>query len=116
MSNVLRISSKKRKRDTSAPTRLSERLVKKAKPSPGSATQTKKKRRDEELSSDSASSIGSEDDARRNDDGDVGLSGEEDPEETPAEKRLRLAKIYLDNIKTTLGQYSLDLSLKLLMS
>ena len=30
-------------------------------------------------------------------------SGEEDEEETPAEKRLRLAKMYLDGVKQGLG-------------
>ena len=32
-------------------------------------------------------------------------SGEEDEDETPAEKRLRLAKLYLEGVKQTLGAY-----------
>lgn len=31
-------------------------------------------------------------------------SGDEDEDETPAEKRLRLAKLYLEGVKQTLGQ------------
>lgn len=32
-------------------------------------------------------------------------SGEEDEEETPAEKRLRLAKLYLESVKDGLGAF-----------
>ena len=32
------------------------------------------------------------------------VSGEEDEDETPAEKRLRLAKLHLENVKTGLGE------------
>ena len=31
-----------------------------------------------------------------------GVEDEEDPDETPAEKRLRLAQMYLDGVKETL--------------
>lgn len=35
---------------------------------------------------------------------DPGASGEEDEDETPAEKRLRLAKLYLESVKEGLGE------------
>ena len=38
------------------------------------------------------------------DDEDPGASGEEDENETPAEKRLRLAQLYLDSVKDDLGE------------
>jgi len=34
---------------------------------------------------------------------DPGVSGDEDEDETPAEKRLRLAQVYLNGIKESLG-------------
>ena len=39
----------------------------------------------------------------RADEADPWLSGDEDETETPAEKRLRLAQLYLDSLKTSLG-------------
>lgn len=39
------------------------------------------------------------------DDEDPGASGEEDENETPAEKRLRLARLYLDSVKVDLGEH-----------
>ncbi|EAU84125.2 Rnu3ip2 protein [Coprinopsis cinerea okayama7 len=76
-----------------------------------SSTTTPSKRAralDEELSdktSDDEGSIGDMD--LRADDVDDGASGEEDENETPAEKRLRLAKLYLESVKSTLadGEY-----------
>ena len=47
-----------------------------------------------------------DDEDLRADEVDPGLSGEEDVDETAAEKRLRLAKIYLDGVKTALGAFS----------
>ena len=38
------------------------------------------------------------------DDEDLGGSGEEDENETPAEKRLRLARLYLESVKDDLGE------------
>jgi ribosomal RNA-processing protein 9 len=38
------------------------------------------------------------------DEDDPGASGEEDENETPAEKRLRLAQLYLDSVKVDLGE------------
>jgi len=40
----------------------------------------------------------------RADEVDLGPSGDEDVYETVAEKRLRLAKIYLDSVKKELGE------------
>ena len=39
------------------------------------------------------------------DDEDLGGSGEEDENETPAEKRLRLARLYLESVKDDLGEH-----------
>lgn len=67
---------------------------------------TKSKRRDEELDSDDTreDELGGIDDLDlRGSDGDAGTSGEEDEMETPAEKRLRLAKVYLDSVKEGLA-------------
>ena len=73
-----------------------------------SAAPTPKKRRDEELSDETGEDddVGGIDemDLRAPDvDPDAYESGEEDEEETPAEKRLRLAKMYLDGVKQGLG-------------
>jgi ribosomal RNA-processing protein 9 len=46
-----------------------------------------------------------DDEDLRADEVDPGLSGDEDADETVAEKRLRLAKIYLDGVKTALGTF-----------
>lgn len=70
----------------------------------------RKPRRDEELSdqTDEGDGSGVDDmDLRANmDDEDPGASGEEDENETPAEKRLRLAQLYLDSVKVDLGEHS----------
>lgn len=64
--------------------------------------------RDEELSDNTHDDSGNEGvdemDLRAPDvDPNAYESGEEDEEETPAEKRLRLAKLYLDDVKQGLG-------------
>ena len=70
-----------------------------------------KPRIDEELSDrtddegDGGSSGVDDMDLRVNlDDEDPGASGEEDENETPAEKRLRLARLYLESVKVDLGE------------
>lgn len=69
--------------------------------------QTKSKQRDEELDSDDTQDGGGviDDLDLRGSDGDPNESGEEDEMETPAEKRLRLAKIYLESVKESLGAF-----------
>ncbi|KAG6877174.1 hypothetical protein C0992_010647 [Termitomyces sp. T32_za158] len=72
----------------------------------------KKKRRvaDEELSDHTDEGEGGIDDMDlRAEEEDVGASGEEDDEETPAEKRLRLAKLYLESVKESLVTHSRSL-------
>lgn len=75
----------------------------------------KKKSRavDEELSDQTDSRDGGVDDLDLRDDADMdpGASGEEDDDETPAEKRLRLAKLYLESVKEGLGTLLLSNSL-----
>ena len=66
----------------------------------------RKSRVDEELSDQTDEGDGGVDDMdlRANIDDDPGASGEEDENETPAEKRLRLAQLYLNSVKVDLGQ------------
>jgi len=68
-------------------------------------TTRKKKTRDEELSdqTDDNEGEGLDDLDLRAEEEDFGKSGDEDENETPAEKRLRLAQLYIDNLKTSLG-------------
>ena len=65
----------------------------------------RKSRVDEELSDQTDEGDGGVDDMNlRVHDDDVGASGEEDENETPAEKRLRLAQLYLNSVKVDLGE------------
>jgi len=64
------------------------------------------KKVDEELDSDQTNEEGGGiDDLDLRHESDLGLegSGDEDEDETPAEKRLRLAQLYLDSVKEGLG-------------
>ncbi|KAF5352289.1 hypothetical protein D9758_011962 [Tetrapyrgos nigripes] len=70
-----------------------------------SVTKKKKRKTDEELQSDQT-----DDDEGGIDDMDLRAasdeqveSGDDDPDETPAEKRLRLAQLYLDSVKQDMG-------------
>jgi len=68
--------------------------------------QKKGKKKDEELDSDQTNEEdgGIDDlDLRHVSDSAQGGSGDEDENETPAEKRLRLAQLYLDSVKEGLG-------------
>lgn len=105
---------RKRKRSTSAPDAdsraagTSKKFAKKdgAKSRPGAPAQ-KKGKVDEELDSDRTDEDGGIDDMDLRhgmDEGEEG-SGEEDQDETPAEKRLRLAQLYLDTVKEGLGMW-----------
>jgi ribosomal RNA-processing protein 9 len=58
---------------------------------------------DEDLHSDGSESVALEDMDLRADEIDPNESGEEDAGETPAEKRLRLAKLYLQSVREDLG-------------
>ena len=62
----------------------------------------KKKVRDEELS-DQTDGGGVDEMDLRAEEPDPRESGDEDENETPAAKRLRLAQLYLDSVKTSLG-------------
>lgn len=87
--------SRKRKR-TEKPDRNG--LTKKNKPT------SKKSKVDEELSDHSDEEWGGIDEMDlRAEEPDPGASGEEDEDETPAQKRLRLAQLYLDSVKESLG-------------
>ncbi|PPQ75297.1 hypothetical protein CVT24_007520 [Panaeolus cyanescens] len=71
--------------------------------------QVQSKKRDEELSDQTDEDGGDIDDMDlRAEDVDPGESGDEDEEETPAEKRLRLAQMYLDSIKSGLAEGEFD--------
>ena len=105
--------SRKRKRSSSKPDGLNKRSTINGKGRPKSQAQTKpqsKKRRDEELESDATQDEGFEgidDMDLRASDVDSNARGEEDETETPAEKRLRLANMYLEEMKEGLGKRSL---------
>ena len=71
------------------------------------APSKKRARRDEELSDQTAEDDGGIDDLDLRPDAamEEGTSGSEDEDETPAEKRLRLAQLYLDTVKESLGEF-----------
>lgn len=73
----------------------------------GKAPSKKKARRDEELSDHTGDDDGGIDDLDLRPDVGVeeGTSRSEDEDETPAEKRLRLAQLYLDTVKESLGKF-----------
>ena len=107
--------TRKRKRSTreSAPGSSSQARVVNGKGRPSAKGKSKGKvplkRNDEELESDATqeSDAGGIDDLElRASDEDPGASGDEDELETPAEKRLRLAKLYLQSVKEDLGEHS----------
>ena len=101
--------TRKRKRNTTTKTSTTtnSKSAINGKGRPGSTSSGKAKDRDEELESGGADEDGFEgiDDMelRASSDSDPNASGEEDELETPAEKRLRLAKLYLDSVKEDLG-------------
>ncbi|KAF7978547.1 hypothetical protein HWV62_45456 [Athelia sp. TMB] len=109
-------STKPRKRKRSASAHdpaagSSKKFAKKdgAKPRPGAPVK-KKGRADEELDSDRTDEDAGIDDMDLRhgmDEGEEG-SGEEDQAETPAEKRLRLAQLYLDSVKEGLADGEFD--------
>jgi ribosomal RNA-processing protein 9 len=66
-------------------------------------TKVKSRAADEDLHSDESGSQALDDLDLRADEVDPNESGEEDAGETPAEKRLRLAKLYLESVKEDLG-------------
>ena len=100
---------KKRKRSGSSTFSSSSKGLKKSKQPLPSTSQPKKRRKDEELSSGGSEGSVIDDEDLRAEEVDPGLSGEEDANETAAEKRLRLAKLYLDGVKTALGNILSDL-------
>jgi len=65
---------------------------------------TKRPKIDEELS-DQHSSGDEWGGMQEPQDMDLRVSGDEDEDETPAEKRLRLAQVYLNTVKESLGVY-----------
>jgi ribosomal RNA-processing protein 9 len=73
----------------------------------GVSERKRSRKADEELDSDHTNEEdggGVEDMELRASTDDGGVSGEEDIDETPAEKRLRLAKLYLESVKEGLGE------------
>ncbi|KAJ6624697.1 WD40-repeat-containing domain protein [Mycena sp. CBHHK59/15] len=77
----------------------------------GVLKKSKKRPADEELDSDQTNDEGGDIDAldlTADVDVDPGASGDEDDEETPAEKRLRLAKLYLESVKEGLADGEFD--------
>ena len=107
-------SSKKRKRSESSAGRadgrrsasngLPGRQAKKMKAGFAQPTASRAARRDEELDSDGTEEgAGIDDVDLRASDVDPGESDDEVENETPAEKRLRLAKLYLESVRGEIG-------------
>ncbi|KAJ4473770.1 WD40-repeat-containing domain protein [Lentinula aciculospora] len=96
-------SGKQRKRKRTESTSVSgPSQGKKTRYTPNVASRGKKskgKRLDEDLDSNQTSDAGDADDLRVPSDLEDVLEEENDPDETPAEKRLRLAQLYLDGVK-----------------
>ena len=99
-------SSKPRKRKRSESSAHIAKFARKSTTSQGKKVNGRKSRGDEELLDQSDEGDGGVDDMdlRANIDEDPGASGEEDENETPAEKRLRLAQLYLNTVKDDLGE------------
>lgn len=102
--------TRKRKRTTSADTPSKKFARKGSAPTKGKkeSTLSISKRRDEELSDetndeDGASGVDDMDLRAPDIDPNAYESSEEDEDETPAEKRLRLAKLYLESVKQGLS-------------
>lgn len=103
---------KKRKRtDSNATTDPRKKFARKPtaprdgkKPGSNGPMRGKNGRADEELSDQTDEGEGGVDDMDlRAEEVDMGASGDEDENETPAEKRLRLAQLYLESVKVGLG-------------
>ena len=107
--------TRKRKRSVSTVERggSAKKISRKGKTSSQDATHAGirrggKRAADEELNSDRTDSEGGDiDDIDLRADIEPETSGDEDEQETPAEKRLRLAKLYLETVKGGLGKYHL---------
>ena len=108
-------SSKSRKRKRADPVNPTSKKQRKGSARQNSVTprtnnvkalSKKRARRDEELSDQTGEDDGGIDDLDLRPDAAVeeGTSGSEDEDETPAEKRLRLAQLYLDTVKESLGK------------
>jgi ribosomal RNA-processing protein 9 len=69
----------------------------------GKKAQGRARSADEELESEGSDAGGVDDLDLRVQEADPNESGEEDEDETPAEKRLRLARLYLESVKEGLG-------------
>ena len=93
---------KKRKRSDSTSNAIGPKKLARSSKDGRSKKITSKKKVQDDLS-DQTDGGGLDDMELRAEDVDPGLSGNEDETETPAEKRLRLAQLYLENLKTSLG-------------
>lgn len=106
--------NRKRKRSVSTVDRggSAKKTIRKGKTNSQDAThagtrRVGKRAADEELNSDRTDSEdGGIDDIDLRADIEPETSGDEDEQETPAEKRLRLAKLYLESVKDGLGEYN----------
>ncbi|KAF9037379.1 WD40 repeat-like protein [Hymenopellis radicata] len=97
--------SRKRKRTTDAGPSSLKKAPRKGVQQNGVRKQAKKKR-DEELDSDETDGDGAnidDMDLRAPSDEEDAVEADDDPDETPAEKRLRLAQLYLDSVKEGLS-------------
>ncbi|KAM6501053.1 WD40-repeat-containing domain protein [Amanita muscaria] len=101
--------SRKRKRSESSAQNGRQNVKSRAAKPVSNGVKRPRKAVDEELSDQTSDGGGIDDlDLRADrDDGD-GSSGDEDDAETPAEKRLRLAKLYLESVKNDLAEGDYD--------
>lgn len=111
--------TRKRKRTNSQPSsfRGSKKSPGSSRPKPNGKTpaaNNKRKALDEELESDRTDEEEGGDiddlDLERRASEDEVVSGDEDEDETPAQKRLRLAQLYLEDVKEGLGERCRSLS------
>ncbi|KAK2460744.1 hypothetical protein APHAL10511_007214 [Amanita phalloides] len=99
--------SRKRKRTDSGASNGRPRAKTRVASKPNQSKKGRRKAADEELSDETSDERGIDDLDLREGDDDLPASGEEEDNETPAEKRLRLAKLYLESVKDDLadGEY-----------
>ncbi|KIK60314.1 hypothetical protein GYMLUDRAFT_167584 [Collybiopsis luxurians FD-317 M1] len=89
-------------------TRHSSNLASKTSANAKKPGKTKGKQLDEDLGSDQTSDAADDDNLIAPSDLEDGSEEEDDPDETPAEKRLRLAQLYLDGVREDLAGTSGD--------
>lgn len=98
---------KRKRHDTAAPSKTKKRILSTRPNAKPQNTKPTREKRDESISSD-----GSEDDSRPRkagiDEDEISSESDDDDDETGAERRLRLAERYLENIKGEVDEVGFD--------